>query len=83
MSILFELKYWKVLDTPPHFLKYSNASSKVKTMDEEGVGVCSLTCNTSRVEGHVRALGWGLGQVTSGSIIHMDLQKENNKLANA
>jgi hypothetical protein len=60
MSILFEQKYWKVLDTLPHFLKDSNASPKVKTMDEEGVGVCSLTSNTSGVEGHARALGWGL-----------------------
>jgi hypothetical protein len=82
MSILFELKYWKVLDTSPHFLKDSNASSKVKTMNE-GVRVCSLTYNTSGVEGHARALGWGLRRVTSGSIIHMDLQKANNKLPNA
>jgi hypothetical protein len=33
-------------DAPPNSLKDSNASLEVKTM--EGVGVCSLTCNTSR-----------------------------------
>ncbi len=41
-------------DTPPHSLKDSNVNSKVK-ITKEGVGVCSLTCNTSRVEGHVGA----------------------------
>jgi hypothetical protein len=47
---------------------------------EEGVGVCSLAHNTSGVKGCVGASGWGLRQVTSGSIIHMDLHKSNNKL---
>jgi hypothetical protein len=28
---------------------------------KKGVGVHSLTCNTSRVEGRVGALKWGLG----------------------
>jgi hypothetical protein len=32
-----------------------------------------LARNTSRVEGHAGALRWGLGKMTSGSIIHMDL----------
>jgi hypothetical protein len=36
--------------------------------------------NTSGVEGHVGAPRWGLGQVTSKSIIHTDLHKPNNKL---
>jgi hypothetical protein len=35
------------------------------------------------VEGCVAALGWGLGWVTSESIIHTDLHKPNNKLINA
>jgi hypothetical protein len=35
------------------------------------------------VEGHAGAPGWGLGRVTSGSIIHMDLHKPNNKLVSA
>jgi hypothetical protein len=47
---------------------------------KEGIGVCSLIYNTSRVEGRVGASGWGLGQVTSELIIHMDLHKPNNKL---
>jgi hypothetical protein len=32
------------------------------------------------VKGHAKALGWGLERVTSGSIIHTDLHKLNNKL---
>jgi len=35
------------------------------------------------VEGHVGALGWGLGRVINNSIIHMDLHKLNNKLVSA
>jgi hypothetical protein len=54
--------YWEPLknmirkhnDAPPHSLKDSNASPKVKTI-KEGVGVCSLTHNTSGVEKHVGA----------------------------
>jgi len=34
----------------------STLSPKVKTMEGERVGVCSLVRNTSRVEGHVGAL---------------------------
>jgi hypothetical protein len=34
------------------------ASSKVKTMEGEGVGARSLIFNTSGVEGHVGAPGW-------------------------
>jgi hypothetical protein len=48
---------------PPHSLKYSNASLKMKTM--EGVGVHSLACNILGVEGHVGAPRWGLGRVIS------------------
>jgi hypothetical protein len=40
-------------------LKDSNASFKMKIM-KEGVEVHSLVHKTSRVEGHSRALGWGL-----------------------
>ncbi len=47
------------------------------------VGVCSFVHNTLGVEGHAGVPGWGLGQVTSGSTIHIDLQKPNNKLFNA
>jgi len=36
----------------------SSASPKVKTTEGEGVGACSLACNTLRVERHVGALGW-------------------------
>jgi hypothetical protein len=67
---------------PPHSLKDSNASPKMKTT-KEIVGVHSLVCNISKVEGCARALGWGLGKMTSGSIIHIDLHKPNTKLVNA
>jgi hypothetical protein len=52
-------------------------------MEKEGVGVHNLAHNTLGVEGRVGASGWGLGQVTSGSIIHTNLHKPNNKLVSA
>jgi hypothetical protein len=45
------------------------------------MGICSLNRNISGVEGHVGALGWGLGRMTSKSIIHIDLHKPNNKVS--
>ncbi len=57
-----------------------NCESKGETTKKKGVGVHSLTCITLRVKGCVRTMGWGLGQMTSGSIIHINLQKLNNKL---
>jgi hypothetical protein len=42
----------------------------VKTTEEQGVGARSLTRNTLGVEGHARALGWGLGRVTSMNYSH-------------
>ncbi len=58
-------------------------SLKVKTTEDEGVGVHSLLCSTSGVKEHARTPIWVLGQGTSESIIHMDLYKPNNKLVNA
>ncbi len=55
---------------------------KVKTMEGKGIGVRSLAYSTLGVEGHVRALGRGLGRVTSKSIIHTNLYKPN-KLVSA
>jgi hypothetical protein len=60
----------------------SFVNPKVKTMEEEGIGVHSLAHNISGVKGCVRALGSGLGRLTSKSITHMDLHKPNNKLVN-
>jgi len=37
-------------NAPPNSLKDSNANPKVKTMKEEGLGVCSLILNTSGVK---------------------------------
>jgi len=36
----------------------STASPKVKTTDEEGLGVCFLACNTLEVEGPIGAPRW-------------------------
>jgi len=55
----------------------------LKTLKEKGVGIRSLTHNTSGVKGRDGALGWGLGRMISGSIIHTSLHKPNNKLVNA
>jgi hypothetical protein len=49
-----------LVDAPPHSLKDSNGNSKVKTMEEEGVGVRFLAHNTSKVEGRVGVPRWGL-----------------------
>ncbi len=69
--------------TPPNSLINSIVNPKVKTTEGLGVGAHSLACNISRVEGCVGSPRLGLGRVTSGSIIHMDLHKKNNKLVSA
>jgi len=58
-------------------------SPKVKTMEGEEIGARSLVRNTSGLEGHARALRWGLGRLTCTSITPMNLYKPNNKLINA
>jgi hypothetical protein len=50
----------------------STMSSKVKTTEKERIGVHSLAHNTLGVERCVRALGCGLGRLTTKSITHMD-----------
>jgi hypothetical protein len=55
----------------------------VKTTEGEKVGLHSFLRNILKVEGPVGAPGWGLGKMTSKSIIHMDFHKPNNKLINA
>jgi hypothetical protein len=58
-------------------------SLNVKTTEGWKVGVPFLVRKTLGVEGRVGASGCRLGQMTSGSIIHMDLHKPNNQLVNA
>jgi hypothetical protein len=62
----------------------STTSPKVETTkgEGEGVGARSLVRNTSGVEGHARAPGWGLARLTSKSTTHVNLHKPNNKLVN-
>jgi hypothetical protein len=67
------------LDAPPSSLD-STTSLKMKITKGKGVGVRSLACSTSGVEGCARALGWGLGRLTIESITRTDLHKLNNKL---
>jgi hypothetical protein len=38
-------------DTFAHYFKVSNANLKMKIVKEIVFGVCSLACNTSRVQG--------------------------------
>jgi hypothetical protein len=72
-----------IFDVPPNSLIDSNVNQKVKTTKEEEIGARSLTRSILGVKGHARAPRWGLGWVTSGSIIHMGMHKPNNKLVNA
>jgi hypothetical protein len=66
---------------PQIFLIDSTTNPNVKTTEGKGVvRARSLVHNTSKVEGRVGAPGWGLGWVTSRSIIHTNLHKPNNKL---
>jgi hypothetical protein len=52
----------------------------MSSLEEKGIGARSLACNTSRIEGRIRALGWGLGRLISNSITNTDLHKPNNNL---
>jgi len=70
-------------DAPLNSWIDSIVSPKLKTSKGQGVGARSLVPSTSGVEGCVRVPGWGLGQMTSGLIIHTDLHKSNNKLISA
>ncbi len=45
-------------NAPSSSLMDSTLSPKMKTMEGEGVGGCSLACNTSRVEGRAKAPRW-------------------------
>jgi hypothetical protein len=64
-----------ICDALPSSLMDSTMSPKVKTMKGEGIGARSLAHNISRVEGRVRALGWGLRRLISNSIIRIDMHK--------
>jgi len=47
----------RITDTSLSSLMDSTVSPKVKTTEGEGVGACSLACNTLGVEGCAGALG--------------------------
>ncbi len=66
----YNVFYYSVYDAPPNSLMDSTTNPKVKTMEGEGIGTCSLARNTLKVEGHARALGWGLRRMTSKSTTH-------------
>jgi len=54
----------------PSSLMDSIVNPKVKIMEREWVGVCSLACNILKIEGHVGVSGLELRRLTSKSIIH-------------
>jgi len=62
-------------DAPSSSLMDSIMSPKVRTMEGEGIGPCSLACNASGVKGRVEIPRWGLGRLISKSITHMELHK--------
>jgi hypothetical protein len=69
---------------PQNSLIDSNANPKMETIKEKKVRVRSLVRNIlGGGGGRVGVLGWGLRQMTSESIIHIDVHKPNNKFINA
>jgi hypothetical protein len=71
------------IDAPANSWIDSTSTPKVKTTEGQGVRARSLAHSILGVEGRAGASGWGLGRVTSESIIHIDLYKPNNKLVSA
>jgi hypothetical protein len=65
---------------PPKLLDKFNYESKGENSERIRSWVRSLAHSISGVEGRAGALGWGLKRMTSGSIIHTNLHKRNNKL---
>jgi hypothetical protein len=61
----------------------SIVSPKVKTTEEERVGVCSMACNILGVEGSCWSSKIKTRKIDKQFITHMDLHKLNNKLVNA
>ncbi len=79
--VQFPWRNWaNIKDTPQNSWIYSTMNPKVKAMEGQRVGAHSMVRNISKVEGRPGSLGWGLWQMKSISIIHMDLHKPNNKL---
>jgi hypothetical protein len=62
------------------FLERLKCKFKSENNGRRRVNVCSLTRNISRVVECVGVPRWGLGRVTRGLIIHIDLHKPNNTL---
>jgi hypothetical protein len=79
---IFLLSNW-FFDAPLDSLMNSTANPKVKIVEGKGIVTRSLARNILGVEGSARALGWGLGRMTSKSITHTNLHKPNNKLVSA
>jgi hypothetical protein len=61
--------------TPSSSLMDSTTNPKVKRV-EEGVGACSLACNTLGVEGRAEAPKSRLGRLTKNSITNTDLHNQ-------
>jgi len=70
--LLGQIQMFMFMWRTPNSSIFSTASPKVKIVKGQGVGACSLARNISGVTRHVGTPRWGLGQMTSGSTIHMD-----------
>ncbi len=57
-KVYFDRKFNAKGDAPLSSMMESTTNPKVMKMEGEEIGACSLACNTSRVEGCARALGW-------------------------
>jgi hypothetical protein len=58
----------------------TTTNPKMKIAKGRGVGARSLARSTSGVERRDEVLGWGLGKLTSDSLIYTNLHKPINKL---
>jgi hypothetical protein len=76
-------KDFRPMTNTPTLFERVKRESKNGNKKKKGIRICFLVHSISRVEGRVGISRWGLRKVTSGSIIHMNLYKPNNKLVSA
>jgi hypothetical protein len=59
------------IDAPPNFLIDSNVCPKVKTMEEEGIGVRSLACKIESIRMDIKILV-KVGQLQHWTNLHQN-----------
>ncbi len=67
-------------DELPNLFYRLKCESKMKTVEEQGVGARSLAPNTLGIEGRVGAPKWGLGKATSINYSHEPTQTKTSWL---